>query len=511
MAFKDPLSFMVHRIQPCGFTTPGRLPAARLNPQSGLVAQHHEALHHHFNSITTVGNGLALLCQLSRECPPPLSSLAMEIADHWTGAIVYELEGLINYVCMKRVMRRFLNYTTEEYEHLLTKNYRRAWINWKRRYDSLEIEDRSKDALAMHVGGFVLNIPVYHGLKNLKTLDRARNMVSEEVVSQRFTDVAREVDSPQGRKEIVKWNVQMQELWSQRLSEASLQRAESEAAIAMLRRLVPNIESVPTCEITQSVQIANSWNNQLTDMGYTLGHKIQMTESDYVDSMTEVVIFPPTPSLSCLYPCERPSTITDFLQSQPESYGLVIVHQEKKGFVLSKKYNRELKKGQVYLRCSFSKPTPKCDRYDIPDLHLFAILSVEEFKSWIRIISHPNLIITNSHASEDLMHMIVENCALDSNQLWQFHWGEKIEPTLDFIKRNQGNIKWIKTVLMVNSKSAFWLAKFDDHQHLDVYPVPWEFRDALIHQLRSLYSFGPPCVDDRALYAILGLIMNVGF
>ena len=58
----------------------GHLPLARLDESIPLFTQHHEALHHHFNCLTTLGNSLNLLAQLAAKCPGPIGKAARRVA-----------------------------------------------------------------------------------------------------------------------------------------------------------------------------------------------------------------------------------------------------------------------------------------------------------------------------------------------------------------------------------------------------------------------------------------------
>lgn len=511
MRHKDPLSFMVHRVQPCGFTVPGKLPVARLGPRGSLVAQHHEALHYHFNSLTTIGNAITLLCQLAYKCPTGLGKIAMDVASEWTNAIIYKLEGLINYVCFKRVKRRIPDFTAEEYEELLTETYCQAWHEFENLYDQLEIAESSKDALAMHVGGFVLNLPVYHLIEDLTELENTRNAVTREGIHRRYFEVESALCTDQGRVGINNWNAQMLRLWSQNLTSVALQKADSDVAVTMLRGLVPDFKSVPNTDVVQSVAISETWNKQLGKMGFDSKCRVHITECEYVDAMERLVIFPPAPSLSYLYPCNEPSVITTFLDDNPEFFGLVTLHSEKSKYTLSKKYGRIVGKGQVYLRCSFARSTEERNRYDIPDYHLFTTLQLEDLPEWLGSLQHPHIVITVSHAGKDLTESITAIGRFGPQQLWRFHWGDKVDWTLESIKQNEEKVTWVRIVLLDNSKSAFWLVKIQDRPCLDVYPVPWEFRDKLLSRFQSLRSDDYSFIDAKTIYVVLGLILNTGF
>ncbi len=268
-----------------GYTRPGHLPLARLDGFLPLFTQHHEALHHHFNSLTTVGNSLNLLGQLAIKCPDPLGKVAKQVASRWSDAQVNLLEGLINYVAHKRTTRRLDPSAVAELDRIAEEASKGLWAPWRTRYDHLPVSDLSRDALAMHVGVLTLNIPVYDALADLSNLSAAIHVVSEPLITARLEDIEEVLFSSKGLMALKVWDYEMQRLTATDLPEESKQNAESDAFYLLLNRLNPCYISVPRGFVPQSVALAENWNRQLTALGLPESCRVEIKNVGYVDAI----------------------------------------------------------------------------------------------------------------------------------------------------------------------------------------------------------------------------------
>lgn len=512
MHHNDPLKNMRWPTNPLGCTSPGSYPMARLGgggPIVSLIAQHHEALHHDFNTCTTLGNSLQLLGQLATKCPPPLKDIAFKVALHWNDAQIHELEGLINYVCYKRVAR-LTNLSKETYETFLDKVHKLVWHEWVTRYDTLDISENSKDALAMHIGKFALNIPVYNILDNLDFLDSALSFITRDNIRQRFKQIENVLFSRQRHALLHSWDIAMKHLWMSDSSEADKQKKEAYEIDNLLRYLLPKFESVPRQRVADSIRLASNWNAQLDLRKLPANCHVEIEFIEYMDAAQHVVIQPPAPSIIGLALLNDESFIVKFLKDNPDSYCLCIVHSEKSDLnIISRKYNRVLRKGDIYVRFSFVKPTLNSDRYDILDRHFFTILAADDLQHLLKHLAHPHLVLTQSEPSYEILDRIIECNKILQDQVWRFHWGKPVSWALNNVQSNREEIKWLHSVYMINSQTFFLLVKSGRNNYLDVYPLPSASMGFFMKlDFREKFK---TTIESKMLYGILGLVMNIGF
>lgn len=503
---------MIKQNKPFGFTKPGYKPVARLGPQGALLAQNHEAIHHHFNTLTTLGNSLALLGQLSEGCSGPLGKIAMKIGSKWSEAAVNKAEGVTHYVAFKRTERRIPNYSFESVEKILSEMDVSAWRDWRNKYDDLDLSPGSKDALAMHVAIYVFNVPLYEALENLACLEDATNLITREVLDNRFLEVEHVLCSKEGLLLLQDWDKKMALLWALDKTSESKSRKESSACEAIFRELMPDFESVPRANVPDSIELASNWNAQLENMGMPASCRVSITRKGYIDSINDVLIIPPAPSLSKIDHFDDPKVVANLLGSNPGFFSLGIAHiLHDEDTVFSNKYKRTLNRGDVYIRFSFAKPTENLDRYDIADSHLFTILSVEELTRNMSFLNHSNLVITQSAPSDEILDEITSSYGGKPEQAWRFHWGLTSGQAHDNIMEASDNVSSIQSVEMHNSNSVFWIAKMKDQNWLDVYPVTWNARNTFSSLIEDIPNVTPLELEPTMVYCILGLIINVGY
>ncbi len=496
---------------PSGLTRPGWLPTSRLSKFASVVAQQHEALHHLFNSLTTIGNGIVLLSQLAEKCPGKLARNARLLAHEWNDAQIKRLEGLICYVSYKRAIRRNNKITREKFESDLTKNYLDLFRFWLNNYDNLPIPDPSKDSLAIHVGIYCLNLPLYDYISDLSQLQTKTRIVTEQLIESRFTRLEKALLYGKDYTIIIEWDENVSRLWSRGNNEEINQRDEAEITDKLFKQLVPDLESVPRIKVPQSVSLAKSWNEQILALGMPESCRVKITNVGYLDSTQKVIVQPAAPNVSNLYYCNNPKAVLEILNSNDQFYCLAILHRNKeKNHVFSHKYNRILNPGDTYIRFSFVKPNLEAERYDIFENRLFTIFSPEQNDFWLSNLNHPRLIITQSESSECILKHIVNQKSIIPINIWNIHWGQPISFLVKQIISNHEEIKGVKLVEMMVSNSVFLIIKFKKRDHIDIYPISWDTKDS-IHQLIKEFNLNGLSFDSSMLLGVFGLITSEAF
>lgn len=503
---------MVKQTKPFGFTKPGYKPVVRLGPQGALLAQNHEALHHHFNTLTTLGNSLALLGQISERCSAPLGDIAMKIGSKWSEAAVNKAEGVTHYVAYKRTERRIPNLSIDSVENILTEMDVSAWRDWRNKYDDLDLEPGSKDALAMHVATHVFNIPLYEKLEDLAFLDDKVNLITKKILDTRFLEVESALFSEDGLSLLQDWDEKMEALWATDKTAECKSREESSSFDAIFRELMPEFESAPRANVPDSVELASNWNAQLENIGMSASCRVSITYNGYIHAINDVLIIPPAPSLNKIDHFSDPSVVVDILKANPDVFSLGIAQiLNDKDYVFSHKYKRTLSRGDVYIRFSFAKPTENMDRYNIAGNHISTILSVEELTRKMTFLNHSNLVITQSEPSDEILDKITSSYGGKPEQAWRFRWGLTGAQAHDSIMEVSANVSSIQSVEMHNSNSVFWIVKMKDQNWLDVYPVTWNTRNTFSSLIEDIPNVTPLKLKPAMVFCILGLIINVGY
>lgn len=511
---KDSLSSIRWQTNPRGFTIPGKYPVATVFPKESLLAQQHESLHYHFNTLTTLGNSICLLVQLAEKCPQ-LSSIANIIASRWSEALSFKLEGLITYVSYKRARRRDRNVSRESFENMISDEmYRQAWRTWFDKYDALEISDGSKDALAMHVGRYALNMPIYDALNNLNSLDKKENIITEQVINERFDTIEETILSEKAKSLLYEWDYKVQQIYLTSLSEKEKQSLESDLIDKIFKKILPHFDSVPRQKVPESVGLASTWNSQLEKYGYPQECRIDITNKGFIDSNEYVCINPPAPSVAELRRCKKATTIVNILEDNINTYSLCIIYRNNnEDFRLSKKYGRILRQGETYVRIIFGRPTSDLSRCDIVvNLNLFNILKRNEIIKWFSQLNHQNLIITQSAMGDEILEEISEFGIFPQEQIWKFHWNRPMEWMFNNIIKEADSISAIHVSLMTNAKVCFIIVKDDKRRWLDVYPLP---REAIEHitsdKIKFIEEKTQKIIEEKMLYSILNMVINFAF
>lgn len=494
---------------PLGLTKPSTLPTVRLSRQAGVIQQHHEALHHHFNSLTTLGNSLALLAQLADSRSGHISVTAQWLASTWSLAQTPRIEGLICYVAFKRASRRDKTVTYETYNERLPNEYRRLWQQWYLRYEGLHVQDSSRDALAMNVGQFCLNLPLYSHMKDIEHLEKAEPFVTEKILEDRFSKLEARLFSEEERLFLSAWESEVARSQSRQLPEEMAQGLESDFLTALFHNIAPDIESVPRTEVPSSVVLAQLWNDQLSRLG--LKARVSMTDKGYIRAEQDVVVQPPATSVSGLSECSSPAEVIACLEDHPELCCLAICFRDNASHVFSRKYERTLKPGDVYMRFGFVRPDLRASRYDVAlDGGKFAMLSPQEFTQWIEELSNSRLVVTHAENSSDLIPLITQRTGLPASHVWRIHWGIPVATAKESISMSR-QVTMLHPVVMTVSKSAFWLVAIRDRPCWDVYPIPWEARSDLPKDISVPELDCVSGMDPALLFGILGLIISQGF
>jgi hypothetical protein len=497
---------------PEGSTNPGYLPSARLSKFASLITQHHESIHHDLNCTTTLGNCIALLSDLSKNCKGELAQNARHIATVWNECQASRCEGLVCYVAYKRSCRRNNQITKSIYEDILPKSYLYLFKYWFDKYNNLPTQDNSKDALAMHIGEYCLNIPLYDQLSNLSKIDSCLTLITEKLIESRFNMLENAIFCNHGKNIIAKWDREVSKLWLQDKDIENTRRIESKITYDLFHRLSPDIQAVPSEKVPNSIFLAQSWNEQLSALGYADEVKVTITNMGLINSIEKVVIHPPAPTLTqSLFEIENTDSIFEILDSNLQSYCLVILHYDKENsHVFSRKYGRILKPGEIYARFSFVKPDLNQNRYDVGDGHFFAIIAPEQRPSWFTNFKHPRLVITNSAACQKNIIQAEEFKLLPINNLWSIHWNQTARSALEQISLKSADILGFKLVLMTVSNSSFWIINFQGNHYLDIYPIPWDLHELIIDLLNT-NNFQALEIENSMLFGILGLLISVGF
>lgn len=494
-----------------GSTRPGYFPAARLDRVSALFTQHHEALHHSFNCLTTLGNAVNLLTQLAIKCPGQIGGTARETATQWSHAQVNLLEGLINYVAYKRTARRLdMNGLSLLQEVVLQGVTGRLWSRWWSRYEQLPVSDLSKDALALHVGIFTLNIPLYEMLGDLDRISMATAAISEDLITSRLVTLEEALLSTGGLTSLKAWDDGVQQLALAGLPDEDMQRTEANAIDTMFRRLLPQYASVPRHLVPDSVALANIWNHQLAKKGLSDRCVIDITNVGYIDAVKDVVIEPPALA-GTVSACDNPEKILSMLDDDRDLQGLAIVHRDTTPFRLSRKYGRILTPGDTYIRVSVAQVTSNCDRFALAPMGWFVILRPSEVATWLSALAHKRLVIMPSRAGTVEVSELARHRPGQPDRFWHVHWGVPFSKAASEVCRDAIKVQWTHVVELIVSKAIFWLVRRDDRDWTDIYPIAWDLLEEVSQTSRKLPGHTLSAHDAQTVFAATAMLTSVAF
>jgi hypothetical protein len=394
------------------------------------------------------------------------------MATSWSEAATLLLEGVINYVAFTRTLRR--TDQTPSIESLIPSVALPGWRRWNEFYEALPVSDGSKDALAMHVASYVMNVPVYNRIEDLDRLLEAESTITATILSTRLSDVETQLLTTRGSALLREWERHMLDPTLDALPDARRNTDERVAAHLFLASLVPEVSAVHPLAVPESVALANSWTSQLRHKGLQ-DARIDISDQGYLEGMDDLLMVPAAQSRSHLLPFPELDEFLSFISSDHNLHALAVVHQPKNRFQFSRRYERSVGPDEVYIRCSFARFRP--DGIDFGQESFFAIQTHRDAMHLLCSLAHPRIVVVPSFAGATTAATLAAEMVGSKIPIWQVWWACRVSDFIAELKAATDEILWSKVLLLTRSESAFWIVQQRGRQLLDVYPLPMEAVD----------------------------------
>ena len=491
-----------------GGTLPGSNPYIRAMPGGNVLHQQHESLHRHFDTVTTLGNSLTLLCQLADSVPDTaIGTSASQLTSAWSDARALHLERVICYVAYRRARRRDPSLAPiERLETALPSEYMEAWQDARASYDSLPLSEPSKDAMAMMIANFCMSIPLYELLSDLKSLDSCMPAVTESILHSRANALEHLLSSTTGKEFCGAYEDRVTEIQASHASAIQMSHDESAYVAQFLTLHEPNIEIVPSSNIPKSIDLADTWNFQLASLGLREDRPIKISlETGEEPVENDVVVFPPAPQVHGLTELSDLSQISDYCQSAPRCWCVCYLYEHHgEEFQLSRKYKRVWEEGDCYVRCHLVDRDPATGTITIVE----SMFRLPESRTALwdeiaQVSETPRIIWANAYRCEELINTCAK-IVTTPLQTWRILWGRRPEDVVKRLEETEADVDWVHFGRALTSGLLFVMALQSRRGLVEVFPIVPSALPSMHSQVSGMKGIrlNTPDANDRQCFEV---------